>query len=601
MAVQDAKEAGRSHIADLEGLTAAYLALGVRHTFGSDVAAEDTSYVSLDMLVGQRDRLSYQGRAMLALALAYEDVYATERDAIVATLTDALRIQGRTAYIARGEGAASSDMLASARLLAVQSILSRVGSSTGLPWDKLANGVASLGESTDARTSGYYFPVSRSAQDNTYALLSLATYDAAVGSDEPDATALVVLSSNSNRFVVVSEHFTSPADDPVTETISLATLAADARLRIAQASPPTSVVTDGPLVDASLEFGADGTAGELSFTVTMDYVPAALPTSPVYRGFTVTKVIRALDPLTGEPTGEPLTSARSGDQVVVTIDVHSPDDVADVLLVDPVPGCLEPVSADGAPQGASGGDDGGSRPWGWWWYQTWSLQEARADSVFAHSSWFRAGTHSLQYVALVVTPGTFVLPPTKVSAMLQPELLGLSAGGEFVATPVSASATQLLEAATAAAEAGDVRCFDEEPVPTLDDDFEEEKGDTFEGIGGRGDEPVDRADDESSSGDLSPGIVALLVILALVVVAAGSAAAYVLGRRRNRKRISSFVEDPVAARKVGGAGETGKGSAAGVTRRGASPSPSRAARHHRSSSRTRSGGASKHHRRPLIT
>jgi hypothetical protein len=621
LAVQDAKEAGRRHVADLDGLTAAYLALGIRHTFGSDVAEEDRAFVSLDMLVERRDDLSFAGRAQLALALAYEDAYAEERDAIVATLTDALRIQGRTAYIARGVGAASSDLLASARLLAVQSILERVGSSTGLPWDKLANGVASLGESSGSdSTSGYYYPFTRSAIDNTFSLLSLVTYDAAVGSATPDATALVVLSASSQRYLVLEQHFSSPADESVSETISLAALAESERERVRVGGAVGEAASDEL---TSLEFGADGDAGEISFTLTLDYVPAALPTVPLYRGFTVTKIIRALDPLTGGPTGEPLTSALSGTQVIITIDVHSPDDVRDVALFDPLPGGLEAQSVDGG-TGESGSEaEAEGRPWGWWWYRTWSHSEARADGVFAHAPTFTAGTHTFQYPAHVVTPGLFVLPPAKVSSLAHSELLGLSAGGSFRVSPREEQGRRLLdtEREREREAEGEGRCFEPTPGEGLSERYEEEEGDTFEGVGGGESERERGGEDEANAGGgggLSPGIVALLVILALVAMATGSAVAYFAGRRRTRERVSgagAFVEDPLGGRKSEGVKQQPPASSPSPSLSPSlSPSPSaslsptpgrstsRAARRSRGSSRSRSTGvASRHHRRPLIT
>lgn len=47
-----------------------------------------------------------------------------------------------------------------------------------------------------------------------------------------------------------------------------------------------------------------------------------------------------------------------------------------------------------------------------------------------------AGTQTLTYTCIVVTPGTFTVPPTKVYSMPQPEVLGLSTGAKLVCASV---------------------------------------------------------------------------------------------------------------------------------------------------------------------
>lgn len=58
-------------------------------------------------------------------------------------------------------------------------------------------------------------------------------------------------------------------------------------------------------------------------------------------------------------------------------------------------------------------------------------KEFQHDKVIFHGSWLWAGTHTVSYVAVVASEGTFVLPPAKAYDPTQPELMGLSAGGKF--------------------------------------------------------------------------------------------------------------------------------------------------------------------------
>jgi hypothetical protein len=48
------------------------------------------------------------------------------------------------------------------------------------------------------------------------------------------------------------------------------------------------------------------------------------------------------------------------------------------------------------------------------------------------ASYLRAGTHSVSFIAVAVTPGVFTMPPATASVEAQPELLGMSSAGKFV-------------------------------------------------------------------------------------------------------------------------------------------------------------------------
>ena len=82
--------------------------------------------------------------------------------------------------------------------------------------------------------------------------------------------------------------------------------------------------------------------------------------------------------------------------------------------------------------------------WRWfdswcWWRCTSFTQETRSDQVRFHTAWARAGAHTLSYEAMAVTRGKFVMPPAKASPSLEPEVLGLSKGGEFNVLPSGSS------------------------------------------------------------------------------------------------------------------------------------------------------------------
>jgi hypothetical protein len=58
-------------------------------------------------------------------------------------------------------------------------------------------------------------------------------------------------------------------------------------------------------------------------------------------------------------------------------------------------------------------------------------QETLPSVVTFRFSWLAAGTHSIRFRAIAATPGSFVLPPVKAYVSKQPEVMGLSPGGNF--------------------------------------------------------------------------------------------------------------------------------------------------------------------------
>lgn len=70
--------------------------------------------------------------------------------------------------------------------------------------------------------------------------------------------------------------------------------------------------------------------------------------------------------------------------------------------------------------------------YGWWMMCPGWERETMADRV----TWYagrgvRAGTHTLSFEAVAATVGTFSLPPAQALVVMQPEVMGLSAGGTF--------------------------------------------------------------------------------------------------------------------------------------------------------------------------
>eukprot|EP01048_Picozoa_sp_COSAG05_P000373 COSAG05_NODE_10_length_39559_cov_64.255423_7_plen_452_part_00 len=135
----------------------------------------------------------------------------------------------------------------------------------------------------------------------------------------------------------------------------------------------------------------------------------------------------------------------------VTLQLTTADDLQDVVLEDWTAGGLEPLDPNvgttpvlndnsdcGWPRISSGGGGSGSGGGGFdfaayrWWFSCTTFQrQTRPDQVTYHSTFVKAGTHSVSYQAMASTSGSWVLPPAKAFVLLQPELMGMSASGTF--------------------------------------------------------------------------------------------------------------------------------------------------------------------------
>lgn len=140
------------------------------------------------------------------------------------------------------------------------------------------------------------------------------------------------------------------------------------------------------------------------------------------------QVVRAYDAAAGGPTGPALRRIGLGDIVTVTVQLTTPDEISGLLVEDWLPAGLEPLDAPpNAPQGAWW-----AAPCALWWRCTFFRRELRTDRVAYYATWAHAGTHTLSYQAIAATAGNFSLPPARAMASLEPDIMGLSSGGDLL-------------------------------------------------------------------------------------------------------------------------------------------------------------------------
>ena len=331
--------------------------------------------------------------------------------ALLRYLASCLRVTARTAYLAydlQSSGAAGERDTALA--LSALSIGAAAGAPVGANLDKLANHVASGGFAASGRFGG------GGGSSSLVVGLALTDYD---GTSESLA-ADVHLTTLMGATKLFDTHLqASDVAGPATKTLAWAALP--------QPPPPP------PLV-----FAASG-EGEASVALSMHFVPASLMPSAIYHGIEVAKVVQEYDALHDRPTGPPLAAVPLGMVVSITLQLTTPDELSSLVVEDWLPAGLEAIDplADGHSGGGGGSGSGGGKmwpwlqrscPWMWWRCASWS-RETRKDALTFYSPWAHAGTHTLRFEAVATTAGTFALPPTKASAALEPEVMGLSAGG----------------------------------------------------------------------------------------------------------------------------------------------------------------------------
>jgi hypothetical protein len=171
--------------------------------------------------------------------------------------------------------------------------------------------------------------------------------------------------------------------------------------------------------------------GRLYYRLGMDYAPKSLKLEPADHGFAVDRVYEGVDKPEDVKQDEDGTwRIKAGAKVRVKLSMVATARRYHVALVDPLPAGLEPMNPALAVTGTVPNDPAqqlSRGPW-WYWLGTWyEHQNMRDERVEAFTSLLWEGVYAYSYVARATTPGTFVVPPTKVEEMYAPETFGRSA------------------------------------------------------------------------------------------------------------------------------------------------------------------------------
>jgi len=406
---------------------------------GSCTPEKETGFYPVVNLLAKRKELSLRSRVQLALSFLlrpglpltlifkgnwlaprklaelksisknmFSDSIANIKETVQLIMNN-VRVQGRTAYIAAYEGAKSAaDMELQSLALEVLSLNSESRRNANPLIEKIANYVSS-----SASSGGAIYPWS---SHWSYAMVttSLGTYDGVRKTLSP-AISLEVKAGSSNLLAGQFDSPVSPIVSSVTNKI------------------PTEKIT----------FVASG-KGEVSVSIGAAFIPNNISPDPVYRGIYLEKSVKRVHFTNRSSYGEGLSIVERGALLSITLQLTTPDDLNDVTLTDLLPGGLEPeqpqrqAPADPFQPVPSGryqfyGGRAEFAPICWWGYcNPFGSPTITSDRITWKASFLSAGSHSVSYFVFANTPGVWNLPPAKASVDLQPEVMGLSAGGKFV-------------------------------------------------------------------------------------------------------------------------------------------------------------------------
>ncbi len=240
-----------------------------------------------------------------------------------------------------------------------------------------------------------------STQENAWGLMALSAYLEATESTPPTFEALAQI------------------DGEQVLRANLAGRKANAQAFVAMSDLPQS--------GARLDLSRKG-QGRLHYTLRLSYAKQQLPTTPLEQGFFVEREYERVDPAAlarGDRQGAAGQRAQVGDYVRVTLRVAVPATRRFVVIEDPLPAGLEPMSfglateSQGAAQ-ALGMEMGPL-----------DHSEIRDDRMVFAVTQLDPGLYRYTYLARAVTAGHFVVPAARAEEMYHRETFGRTRAEQF--------------------------------------------------------------------------------------------------------------------------------------------------------------------------
>jgi uncharacterized protein YfaS (alpha-2-macroglobulin family) len=381
-------------------LATAALMLDVLATLGQ----ADAAYLS--RAFEQRQKLPVFGRALLLHAAVSGQGPAAIADELTRELEATITLHGNAAQVAEPARDLLDEVFdseARTEAMVLWSLLSK--NPAHALAEPLARGLI------ERRQAGHW----RSTQETAYALLALDAYRRTHEPEPPHFDASVSIGTRS----LLAASFESASTEPRGRSIGM---------------------TELRQLSGNLLFEKQG-QGTLYYEARLAYAPRELPAEPLERGFSLQKSWRRVDADALEralarpfdPSARQATFSGA-DLVLVELVVGAPSRRHFVVIDDPLPAGFEAVDASLAttspgldlsrePAQDPGADESSSSGF----RSSWFRRELRDDRVVFFVDEMPAGLYRYRYLARATSLGSFVVPPTRVEEMYQPEVFGRTA------------------------------------------------------------------------------------------------------------------------------------------------------------------------------
>ncbi len=185
-----------------------------------------------------------------------------------------------------------------------------------------------------------------------------------------------------------------------------------------------------------MKINRTGGDGVLYYTA---HLRAYLPVDQIKalsRGMTLSRTYSLMN----DETRKPITQAKVGDSIRVTLTIVVPQDLNYVVIDDPIPAGTEAVNPQLATTGTIGQEPELNRDnpmqngYGWWWF---SSTELRNDRTVLYATFLPKGTYQFVYTLQATLAGQYhVIPATGIEQYF-PEVYGRSDGSSFTLLPAN--------------------------------------------------------------------------------------------------------------------------------------------------------------------
>jgi len=365
--------------------------------------ADRSSAARMAVLYDNRARLSLYGKALLALAIQRSGGDAARTNSLISELVSAAILSASGAQWQEDQ----RDLFNWGSDTRTTAIVLRALMAISPDNDLIANGIRHLMVQRRA-------DLWETSQETAWSLLALSDWMALSGELQPNYAYEVRF----NGAPALEATSVTPADARGAQSFSVARedLQASNRLEVARLDPASGPPNGALYYRAFLRL----------------FLPAA-QVDALSRGFTIERRYS----LASDPEGRPITSAKVGDLVRVTLTIVAPNDLYYLVIEDPYPGGMEAINANlSTSQQLGTGAEVVRRGEDVWW-AGWSFGEIqlRDEKAVLSASYLRSGTYEYSYTLRAGYVGQFQTIPTTGQQTYFPEVYGRSSGLLFTIEP----------------------------------------------------------------------------------------------------------------------------------------------------------------------